>query len=77
MAPASYVVAATAVGLVVPVWRVLRARPQPPAGSPVTVEQAPQLWSVVHELADLVGTRTPDEIRLVAVVNAAVWEDAA
>ncbi len=73
---ASYVVAATAVGLVVPVWRVLRARPQPPAGSPVTVEHAPQLWSVVHELADLVGTRAPDEIRLVAVVNAAVWEDA-
>jgi Zn-dependent protease with chaperone function len=71
----SYLVLAVAVGLVVPVWRVARARPQPPEGLPVTVEQAPVLWAAVRELADLVPTRLPDEIRLVAEVNAAVWED--
>jgi Zn-dependent protease with chaperone function len=73
---ATYAAVAVALGLVVPVWRLMRARPTPPPGTAVTEEQAPQLWSVVRELAVVVGTRIPDEIRLVPEPNAAVWEDA-
>lgn len=72
----SYAMIALALGLAVPVWRMVRARPTPPPGEPVTQEQAPQLWSLVRELAVEVGTRPPDEIRLDADVNAGVWEDA-
>ncbi|MBO0867465.1 MAG: M48 family metallopeptidase [Micromonosporaceae bacterium] len=64
------------VGLCLPLWRLIRARPQPPPGVPVTGQDAPQLWSLVRELAGLVGTRAPDEIRLVGEPNAMVWEDA-
>src|SRR5690242_12354839 len=35
----------------------------------------PVLWQTVEELAARVGTRPPNEIRLVAEVNAAVRED--
>jgi Zn-dependent protease with chaperone function len=65
-----------ALGLVVPAWRVMRARPVPPPGTPVTEDQAPELWSLVRELAALVDTRAPDEIRLAVEVNAGVWDDA-
>lgn len=72
----SYVVAAAAVGLVVPTWKVLRAGPQPPPeGLPLSEHQAPELWSQVRELAEMVGTRPPDEIRLVFGSDARVWED--
>jgi Zn-dependent protease with chaperone function len=73
----SYLLAATAVGLAVPTWRLLRARPEPPPeGVPVSEQQAPELWSQVRALAESVGTRPPDEIRLVFEANAGVWEDA-
>lgn len=74
---ASYLVAALAVGLAVPTWRLLRARPEPPPdGVPVSDQQAAELWSQVRTLAELVGTRPPDEIRLTFEANAGVWEDA-
>lgn len=67
---------ATALGLVVPGWRILRARPEPPLGGRAVDEhEAPQLWAQVRELAELAGTRPPEEIRLVAVANAYVWEE--
>lgn len=50
--------------------------PAPPAGVLLTRQDQPLLWSVVRDLADRVGTRPPDEIRLVATVNAGVTEDA-
>jgi hypothetical protein len=38
----------------------------------ITPEQAPRLWEEVRTLARAAGTRAPDEIRVVAEVNAAV-----
>jgi Zn-dependent protease with chaperone function len=69
-------VAAAAAAAAVPAWRLLRARPAPPAGAAVTERQAPELWSQVRALAEAVGTRPPDEIRLWFDANAGVWEDA-
>ncbi len=37
--------------------------------------KAPELWEVVEELADLVGTRPPTEIRLIGEANAMVSEE--
>jgi Zn-dependent protease with chaperone function len=66
---------AASVGAVgVAMWRAFRAKPEPPAGLPITPEWAPDLWETVHRLAGQVGTRMPDEIRLVPEVNAAVLE---
>lgn len=45
-------------------------------GVAVTPRDEPELWRTVTELAAQVRTRTPDEIRLVPEVNAAVSEDA-
>ncbi|WIM96303.1 M48 family metallopeptidase [Actinoplanes oblitus] len=65
-----------AVGAVVAgLWRAVRAKPGDPHGLVVTPEQAPELWQQVRALAAEVGTRAPDEIRLVPEVNAAVDED--
>ncbi|WP_213450373.1 M48 family metallopeptidase [Rhizomonospora bruguierae] len=61
--------------VVVGLWRAIRATPGEPEGLPVTPEQAPELWRLVHDMAVEAGTRAPDEIRLVAEVNAAVTED--
>lgn len=72
----SYVAVALAIGLVVAMWRVLRARPEQPSGLVVRPDQSPVLWATVRELARAVGTREPDEIRLIPEVNAAVTEDA-
>jgi Zn-dependent protease with chaperone function len=72
----SYAAGGLLVALAVPVWQLLRDRPEPPDGVPVSEEQAPALWLLVRELAGAVGTRVPDEIRLSAVVNAGVSEDA-
>jgi len=47
-----------------------------PAGVLVTERDQPALWSEIRDLATAVGTREPDEIRLVPQVNAAVSEDA-
>lgn len=48
----------------------------PVPGVPVDERQEPELWRTVREIADQVGTRAPDEIVLIADVNAAVGEDA-
>lgn len=71
-----YVTIAVAVGILVALWRVIRARPQPPAGLPVSPQQAPELWGIVTELAAQLKTRRPDQILLVPDVNAAVTEEA-
>ncbi|MEN3614467.1 M48 family metallopeptidase [Plantactinospora sp. ZYX-F-223] len=67
---------ATVGAVSVALWKAIRARPEPPEGQPVGPDQAPELWRTVHELAGVVGTRVPDEIRLLPEVNAAVTEDA-
>lgn len=70
--PLLFAVGATAVGL----WRAIRTRPEPMHGLIVAPHDAPELWNLVRALATEVGTRMPDEIRLVPEVNAAVSEDA-
>ncbi|MET8233946.1 M48 family metallopeptidase [Micromonospora sp. NPDC005298] len=55
-------------------WRAIRTKNEPAPGLIVTEREAPNLWATVRELADGVGTRAPDEIRLVPEVNAAVAE---
>ncbi|MGC9535437.1 M48 family metallopeptidase [Streptomyces sp. UG1] len=55
----------------------LRApRSEDPGGVRVTDQEEPELWALVRSLAEQTGTRAPDEIHLVAEVNAAVSEDA-
>ncbi|NBF00400.1 M48 family metallopeptidase, partial [Nonomuraea sp. K271] len=54
---------------------VSRRRGGEQPGVPVTREDEPVLWQTVEELAQRVRTAPPDEIRLVAEVNAAVSED--
>jgi Zn-dependent protease with chaperone function len=54
--------------------RVLRVTSRP-HGLPVAEPRAPELWAVVRELAAGLGTRPPDEIRLVAEVAAEVRDD--
>ncbi|MGC9669105.1 M48 family metalloprotease [Planosporangium sp. 12N6] len=71
----SFLVLALAAGIVVALWKVVTTRPEPPDGVVVDERQAPELWAGVRELAAVVRTRVPDEIRLVAEVNAAVTED--
>ncbi|TDC82604.1 HtpX-like protease [Micromonospora sp. KC606] len=61
---------AVAVGL----WRAIRTKNEPPPGLVLDDRAAPALWATVRELATAVGTRAPDEIRLVPEVNAAVGE---
>src|SRR6266542_1057536 len=75
-AKVSFLVIALAVGIVAALWKVLRAKPAPPAGLLVDERRAPELWATVRGLAAAVQTRPPDEIRLVPEVNAAVSEDA-
>lgn len=66
---------ATVGSVTVGMWKAIRARPEPPHGLPIGPEHSPALWSTVHELAGAVGTRMPDEIRLIPEVNAAVMEE--
>ncbi|WP_369146154.1 M48 family metallopeptidase [Streptomyces sp. R44] len=81
-APAVWALKTYAVSLLlaVPVVRgmlMLRTpRDEGVGGVPVTEAEEPRLWAAVRELAALVGTRAPDEIRLTADMNAAVTEDA-
>lgn len=44
-------------------------------GTLVTPAEQPALWDLVRRLATDVGTRPPDEIRILAAVNAGVLED--
>jgi Zn-dependent protease with chaperone function len=62
----------TAVGLLVAVLQRSRGGEDP--GIRLSPEAHPRLWLEVRALADAVGTRAPDEIRLLAEVNAAVSE---
>jgi len=71
-----FVTIAAVVGVVVALWKVARARPEPPSGPVLLRAEAPELWAIVDELAVLTGTRAPDEIRLAPDVNAGVMEDA-
>lgn len=66
---------ATVGAVSVALWKAIRAKPEPAPGLTVGPDQAPELWRTVHELATVVGTRVPNEIRLVPEVNAAVSED--
>lgn len=63
-------------GIVSALWKVARAKAAPPDGVAVPPQSAPELWTVVRELAAAAHTRAPDEIRLVPDVNAAVSEEA-
>lgn len=55
-------------------WQAIRFKNEPMPGVVVTPDQAPQLWAEVRRLAEGVGTRAPDELRIVPEVNAAVSE---
>ena len=69
--PLLIAVGATFVGM----WRAIRTKPEPLHGLIVAPRDAPELWDQVRALAAEVGTRMPDEIRVVPEVNAAVSED--
>ena len=71
-----YLTIVLAIAIGAALWKVARAKPSPPDGVNVPEARAPQLWADVRGIASRVGTRAPDEIRLVAEVNAAVAEDA-
>ncbi|MEU0314404.1 M48 family metalloprotease [Nocardioides sp. NPDC006273] len=69
-------VSAALVLLVQPVLPGRRSATAADVGGLVLTEQdQPALWAEVHQLAAAVGTRSPDEIRLVPEVNAAVSEE--
>ncbi|MEU7477309.1 M48 family metallopeptidase [Lentzea sp. NPDC042327] len=44
-------------------------------GVPVTAAEQPALWELVQRLSADLGTRPPDELRVVAVVNSGISED--
>ena len=69
-----FVFAATVWAVGYGTWKAVRAQDEEPHGIPLTRQNAPHLWATVDELAQVVGTRTPDEIYLVPEVNAAVSE---
>ncbi|WP_433204214.1 GPP34 family phosphoprotein [Dactylosporangium sp. CS-047395] len=73
----AFALGALAVALLVPGAAALLSSGEPPPRDGVAVDetQAPGLWAQTRELAKLAGTRPPDEIRLVAAVNAGVWQD--
>ncbi|WP_042403537.1 M48 family metallopeptidase [Streptacidiphilus carbonis] len=64
-----------AIPLIRGVFLVRRPKDEPPPGVTVTEERQPELWARVRGLAEQVGTRAPDEIRLIPAVNAAVSEN--
>ena len=71
----SWIVIAAFGAVAVGLWKAMRVKPEPPEGLIITPQQAPDLWRLVADMAREAGTRAPDEIRLVAEVNAAVSED--
>lgn len=76
----AYVMVKLGVPLAFVAYVVLRAALRRPArvdpgGLLMTEEDQPGLWAEARRLAADVGTRPPDEIRLVAEANAAVSED--
>ncbi|WP_240670506.1 M48 family metallopeptidase [Actinoplanes solisilvae] len=71
----SWIVIAAFGAVAVGLWKAMRVKPDEPEGLIITPQQAPDLWRLVADMAREAGTRAPDEIRLVAEVNAAVSED--
>lgn len=69
------VLAIVAVAVVRSLFGLRRRDTTPPPGLLLTPQEQPRLWGVVRQLAEVVGTRPPDEIRLVPDVNAAVSEE--
>jgi Zn-dependent protease with chaperone function len=69
--PLLFAVGATGVGL----WRAIRTKPEELPGLILPPGTAAQLWQLVGGIAAEVGTRAPDEIRLVPAVNAMVSEE--
>ncbi|WP_125774561.1 M48 family metallopeptidase [Antribacter gilvus] len=65
-----------AIGILIALWRVATFKPTPEPGVALSREDAPELWAMVDDLAEQVGTRTPEHLTLVPEVNAAVSEDA-
>lgn len=68
-------VSSVAFVLVVALLRAFRTVPHAPDGVPLSPTAEPALWALVRRAADAVGTRPPDEVRLVANGNAGVTED--
>lgn len=67
--------ASVAFVLVVALVQVLRSTPTAPVGVAVSVMAEPALWAMAKQAADGVGTRQPDEIRLVLEANVGVSDD--
>ncbi|MEU4625400.1 M48 family metallopeptidase [Actinoplanes sp. NPDC023801] len=68
---------AVAVGLVVREVVRMSRPPGPRAGSVAVIRsRVPELWGLVSDLAEQIGIRPPDEIRLTGDANAAVTDDA-
>lgn len=61
--------------IVVGAKRALFFKSEEPNGVLVSEGQAPHLWAEVRNLAQVAGTRPPDDIRIIPEVNAAVSED--
>jgi Zn-dependent protease with chaperone function len=62
------------IGACVAALAPFKARPFVPTGVPLYRDDAPALWATLAELADVAGTRLPDQVWLTAVPNAAVVE---
>ncbi|HET9419914.1 MAG TPA: hypothetical protein VFO49_02170 [Nocardioides sp.] len=56
-------------------WAARMPKDLEPDGLAITPDDQPRLWEEVRAVATTIGTRAPDEIRLVAEVNAAVTEE--
>ncbi|MCW2760095.1 MAG: HtpX-like protease [Marmoricola sp.] len=68
------IAALTTIGLMVALFQRTRTPDLTEPGTVLTEAEQPALWSEVRDLATTVGTRPPDEIRLLPDVNAAVTE---
>jgi Zn-dependent protease with chaperone function len=64
-----------AVALIRGVFLVRHPEDEAPPGISVSEQQQPELWARVRALAAQAGTREPDEIRIIPVVDAAVSEN--
>ncbi|GGL02278.1 peptidase [Mangrovihabitans endophyticus] len=55
-------------------WRALHARRVPPAGVPVSRDDAPALWTMVEDAARAAATRPPDGIVVIAEARVTLHE---